>query len=173
MSGGEDNQTKELLEKAKEVGRYGIFPVFSLSYYPVSAVVENISHKLGLAFSKPGDKTMEELLMNDIFLYGPTLPLGGPPFRPSLKLGDFSNNRSEAYFTFYTQRDLYHGVLDIRGIHNPNIPKMDVSIIPTVALSPFGHKIDRYVLQKAGHVTFYTLDENGSRWSLHCEGKKS
>ncbi len=170
---GENNQIKEILEKAKEVGQHGIFPVFSLSYYPVAAVVENITHKLGLAFSKMEDKTIEELLMNDMALHAPTLLLGGPPFTPFLKLGDFSNNRSEAYFTFYTQGDLYHGVLDIRGIHNPNIPKMDVSIIPTVALSPFGHKIDRYVLQKAGHVTFYTLDENGSRWSLYCEGKKN
>ena len=170
---GDDNQIKELLERAQDVGQYGIFPVFSLSYYPVAAVVENISHKLGLAFSRPGDKTVEELLRNDIWLHAPTLLLGGPPFTPFLKLGDFSNNRSEAYFTFYRQRDLYYGVLDIKGIHNPNIPKMDVSIIPTVVLSPFRHTIDRYILQKAGHVTFYTLDENGSKWSVHCEGKKN
>ena len=160
---GNDNQINKLLKKAKEVGQYGIFPVSSLSYHPVVVVRENISHKLGLDFSRLGDKTIDNFEINGIILYADELVLD---------LGGSSKNYLEANFTFYRQGDLYRGVLDIRGIHNPDFLEINVSLIPTVALSPFGHKIDNYLLQKAGNVTFYTLDENGSKWSINCEGKK-
>lgn len=85
-----------------------------------------------------------------------------------------SHAAAEGEFWFIKQGDLYWGVLNLRRVGQARFPEANLSIVSPRALFPYRHQIRDVSYHGSRSVPhIYTVDEDGSTWSLHGKGEQT
>lgn len=151
----------KFFSRARESGEFGIFPVFGLSYYPTKRIQKRILLNVygtdgfegGYANSERYIEREKQGLRRII-----------PEFQ--LNFDDGNIETLDADFIFLKQGDVYQGILDVRKLFSKNDRDINLSLISDRALAPHKHKVTEF--KDTGFVHIYTIDDDGSNWSIHC-----
>lgn len=152
---------ESLLEPAQSTGRFGLFTISALSYYPIdrvrNLVMRNV-YEVGLEDGLSQSKRYHERKREKKFLIDLNQPLRGASI--------------EGTFLYLLDGETERGFLDIKHI-DCGEPRVNLSIISANALFPHTHQIESVGIPVSApspnyKTTFYTVDQDGSKWSIHC-----
>jgi hypothetical protein len=152
----------ELLAYTTQKGLFAKFPISSISYYPTQeAHNKMMSRALGCDFKQTGLSGSEHYQrMNE------------EDRRAVLQLClGLSADQVEGEFTLFNNEDKYFGMLEIRKI----VAKqqfINASLISENALMPHTHHVTEFGCGGGPGPHIYTLDDDHSRWSIHCGSYK-
>lgn len=150
-----------LLEAAEHSGRFGRFVLDNASYYPSARVQEQISQNLFGISSKEGLMYSERAReMRKRSGFSPIMLIDRP----------LAHTPVEGEFLLLYRDGLYLGILDIGRVMHKEFPEVNLSVISSRALSPHYHQVTDFSVEGRAHI--YTVDEDGSNWSLRCKFKK-
>lgn len=152
---------ESILEAAKSYGRFGLFEISSLSYYPTDRVADLIMQNVYGVNRDEGifaSQRYNERKKQGQHLIDPSTPLQW--------------SRSEGTFLYLIDGEVERGLLDIKSIESPD-PRVNLSIISANALFSHQHQIESVgipqgVREGNYNAIFYTIDQDGSKWSIHC-----
>lgn len=157
-----------LIARASESGEFGIFPVIAISYYPTDRIRDRISFALYNHEYAGFASTESYANLEREFKAKRTSPIN--PTR--IALDNMGVTTLDADFTFYKQGSLSFGRLDVRRLFDEKNPQVNIALFSDRALFPYRHNIRDFGWgrEQGGNVHIYTLDEDGSKWSIHCRG---
>ena len=71
---------------------------------------------------------------------------------------------SGTFTLFLPAQEPPYGMMDLRSIHNTKHPDINLSIVSPIARMP--HRL--HLTEWGNQYSFYAIDEEGSKWSIHC-----
>lgn len=148
-----EDRIDELLKSAYSSGKFGMFRLDNVSYYPAARVQDKICWNIYGKSSKEAYGQSDAYREMEKRSDARNPPNIDRPLAHTDVEGDF--------FLLY-QEDVYCGILNIRRINDKIFPELNISIISGNALYPNKHVVKRF-----SNTSIYTIDEDGSSWSLH------
>ncbi len=148
---------EEFLSTVRTSGLYAIFQLKDVSYMPTSSAHENLGKRMIQKASGLDEKSYKAL----------TECLGNEPRIKFTRLAHCNANGIFVYMmNAYGSKQ---GFLHINELTpDTEIRKfLDVSMISPQALFPKMHKVNEARVDSS-RADFYTQDEEGSEWSIHC-----